>query len=292
VLDGVSGDGIANGLGLRRVTHIAFVLVAWADFGPDRDDRIETVREIAEFSAIAFGVTGLLHGSLVALRLPFSSELSVPGLLYGVGLAGPTLAAIIVEQRHRGRSGVRDLLSSGHPRTISRGRGAAAVVAQPLMMLGAARISGRRVRFRHVEPLLAAGQLWVVAGEEFGWRGFVWPHLHRRLGPVKATLALATMWGLWHLPMFFVPESLQAEDNVLRFGAAILAWSFLHSLLQLDVPSVATAMLLHAATNLSLNALDIDLQGSGRALTCIYGGFASAATMVIVSRRGRGQGQP
>jgi membrane protease YdiL (CAAX protease family) len=216
-----------------------------------------------------------------------SLDASVPALVYGVGLAGPTLAALAVEQRHRGWSGVLDLLGSGRPRTIRRSRAAAALVAQPLMMVGAARIAKRRVRVRPVEPTLAWGQFWVVAAEEFGWRGFVWPRLERQFGPVKATLALAGMWGLWHLPMFFVPASLQSEDNVLRFGAAITAWSFVHSLLQLDSPSVGTAMLFHGVTNLSLNALDIDLEASSGGLTVMYASVAAAAAAMLALHRRR-----
>jgi len=254
------------------------------------DDRRQDWREVAEFARIAFGVTGLLHGGLALTRRPFSTESrDTPAIVYGIGLFGPTLAAIMVEHRHHGRSGVRELLRSGHPRTMSWGPAAAALVAQPLMQLSAARMSRRQVRVRHVVPLLALGQLWVVAGEEYGWRGFVWPRLSRRIGPVKATLVIAAMWGLWHFPMFFVPQSLQAEDRVFRFGSAILAWSFLHSLLQLERASVATAMVLHAATNLSSQALDIDLEHSSRALTGVYAAVAAtaAASMGLRGPRSR-----
>ena len=44
--------------------------------------------------------------------------------------------------------------------------------------------------------------------EEPGWRGFALPLLEERHSPVKATLILGTIWGLWHLPLLLV------EDNV------------------------------------------------------------------------------
>jgi membrane protease YdiL (CAAX protease family) len=170
---------------------------------------------------------------------------------------------------------------------MSWGRAAAAIVAQPLMQLSAARMARRKVRVRQLEPVLAAGQLWVIAGEEYGWRGFAWPRLYRRIGPINATLVMAAMWGLWHLPMFFVPQSLQAQDSVLRFGSAILAWSSLHALLQLDQLSVATAMVYHAATNLSLQVLDVDLEHSSRALMGIYAAVAATAVASMAMRRRR-----
>ncbi len=48
-------------------------------------------------------------------------------------------------------------------------------------------------------------------GEEFGWRGFALPNLQRKWNPTIASIILGTVWGLWHLPLFFQPGSLHAE---------------------------------------------------------------------------------
>ncbi len=44
-------------------------------------------------------------------------------------------------------------------------------------------------------------------GEEIGWRGFVLPILQKRWGPIRATLIVGLLWGLWHTPAFAFAET-------------------------------------------------------------------------------------
>ena len=43
--------------------------------------------------------------------------------------------------------------------------------------------------------------------EEVGWRGYILDPLEGRLGPWLGSLLLGVIWALWHLPLFFIPES-------------------------------------------------------------------------------------
>ena len=51
--------------------------------------------------------------------------------------------------------------------------------------------------------------------EEFGWRGVAQPILQRHVAPLWAGVIIGTVWGIWHLPAFFLS------------GTVFAGWSFL-----------------------------------------------------------------
>ncbi len=51
-------------------------------------------------------------------------------------------------------------------------------------------------------------------GEEFGWRGFALPNLQRKWGPIVASIVIGIVWALWHLPLFFQPDTIHARIGV------------------------------------------------------------------------------
>lgn len=51
--------------------------------------------------------------------------------------------------------------------------------------------------------------------EEFGWRGIAQPILQRHMAPIWAGAIIGAIWGIWHLPAFFLS------------GTVFAGWSFL-----------------------------------------------------------------
>lgn len=94
--------------------------------------------------------------------------------------------------------------------------------------------------------LLIGGPL----GEEFGWRGFLMPALSARKGWREASLIIGVVWGLWHLPLFFVAGTAQSLMPAPIFLINILAGSVVFGwLFERTQASVLPALVLHTSLN-------------------------------------------
>jgi membrane protease YdiL (CAAX protease family) len=94
--------------------------------------------------------------------------------------------------------------------------------------------------------LLLGGPL----GEEFGWRGYALPLLQDRLGWRAASLGLGLVWGVWHLPLFFIDGTAQAHIPLALFLLSVLAMSVVFAwLVNRTAGSVVAALLFHTAIN-------------------------------------------
>jgi membrane protease YdiL (CAAX protease family) len=60
--------------------------------------------------------------------------------------------------------------------------------------------------------------------EELGWRGYGLDALRSRMNLLKASMLLGSFWGLWHLPLYFMPGSFQR--GLLEHPPAFFAYLF------------------------------------------------------------------
>jgi len=97
--------------------------------------------------------------------------------------------------------------------------------------------------------------------EEFGWRGVALRPLIARFGTLWGTVLLGVIWGIWHLPLFFMPATWHGQ---LGFGLTgfwmFLAYSVGLALLMTCVfvrtnSSILSGMLLHFTANFTSQLL-------------------------------------
>jgi len=174
-----------------------------------------------------------------------------------LGTFAPSIVGVWLTYRQEGSAGVTSLL-----RRILRWQVAArwylfAVALFPAIKLAVAltyrALAGAWPRFGNESPAIILMAIIVStpfqAGEEVGWRGYALPRMAARLGFGPASIVLGAVWGLWHLPLFFVPgEDYGQPFFVFAMGTTALsvaiAWLYANS-----KGSLLLTMLMHSAVN-------------------------------------------
>jgi len=113
--------------------------------------------------------------------------------------------------------------------------------------------------------------------EEPGWRGFALGRLQQRLSPVRATLLLGFVWGLWHVPLYgpLAP-------------VLITTLAFFYTYLYNKTGSVLLVILLHAAITPANDTLILmPRQVHGITDAVIFGTVLVAAIGLTLMTRGR-----
>lgn len=99
-------------------------------------------------------------------------------------------------------------------------------------------------------------------GEDMGWTGFALPRLMRRYTPLVSGTIMGLVWGLWHLPAFFVSGLPQQElfgQLPFFFLGALTLYILITWVMVKTKLSVIFSVFLHLAANLSMNMLGLPL---------------------------------
>ncbi len=198
------------------------------------------------------------------LAAVFGCQTSIPLVSWGdfyAGGFGPSIAAIAVVSFVGGRKGLRGWLVRCLQWRIGwRWLAIAFFLPLAVMALAAAvhvalggtiassPASGHVLlaAINFVLVLLLGGPL----GEEFGWRGYALPVLQERYSWRVASLILGVIWGMWHLPLFYIADAVQSHIPFALFMVNTVALSVLFAwLFNRTGGSVLPALVLHTAVN-------------------------------------------
>jgi uncharacterized protein len=251
------------------------------------------------FMFMAFGFTWFfwVPDALIAQNIWQASEglkrfLAGP---FNPGAWGPLLAALAVTFMYQGSAGVKELLKRGLMTRLGKWWWVILLLFPVLIggsLLLAIAFGDPVPEFPAlVQPValpIALVYIFFLGGplqEEFGWRGYAFENLRGRYNALVASIIAGLMWGLWHLPLFFVPRA-EFYYNRPVWGlllttilvGIILAWFYTNTR-----GSVFAVMLGHTMFNWSnyvFPALGSDLAGT------ILFGLYFVVVMFIVWRYG------
>ena len=258
------------------------------------DSRSTSSRRLLLFFVLAFGFSWAFW---VPEALVAEGVLAGWPTLPALGAFGPSVAGFVMAYADRGRAGVSDLAA----RTVDTGFAprwlVVALVLFPLLAvlaLGYATSQG-------VEPAYPwAGDLVVLPAafvfilllggpvqEEFGWRGYALDPLQGRLGATGGGAVLGLAWGLWHLPLFYVPTQTVYYNRPM--------WGLFVSIVMLSVlmtwvynntgGSLLVMLLMHTAFNWSHGMLP-SLESDAGALAFLA--LQAVVTLAVVVYFGAG----
>jgi membrane protease YdiL (CAAX protease family) len=208
---------------------------------------------LSRFFVLACAITWLLD---LPLALSWLSQTPPPAYamnMVGLGALGPTLAALLVAGPRGELRGVFGRWKT-RPTWIVLGLLLPLAVQLPATLIDVA-LGGRPAHWFYppVRPEHFAALVMFPLGEEFGWRGFAYPRLEKRYGPVYGSLVLGAVWGLWHLGMLYAPDPLRRLPLStlglymvdLALWSVVMAWMF-----ERGNRSIAVAIAMHAGAHL------------------------------------------
>jgi membrane protease YdiL (CAAX protease family) len=219
---------------------------------------------------------------------------------------GPSLAGIAVVAFFSSRAGLRDWARRCLNWHVGWRWFVLAFLAPPALMLCAlavhATLAGEFPALPasgHI-PLAIAnfGLVLLIGGplgEEFGWRGYLMPAISAKLNWRTASLLIGVVWGVWHLPLFYMADTAQSQMAIPVFLLNILAGSVVFGwLFERTQGSVLPALVLHTSLNAWAGILVIvPTAATGRPYTLVTGLLVLiAAALLLTPASGKSQRLP
>ena len=251
---------------------------------------------LTAFFGLAFGLTwvyhlvvlGLLHAAVVPWAIP--------------GTFGPAVAGFLMVWAVDGREGVRDLRRRLRKHDVGVRWYLLGGVGLPLLVVACGLfLPGGLDAFAKPAGVIVVTylvQLVVIffggggLNEEPGWRGFALPRLQRTAGPLKGSLVLGVLWGIWHVSLYVYTPGYNGAGSTFA-SAAPMFLAFLVCTTALSVlftwlyNSTGGSVFYLAFVHASFNAGSMWAPGTSRYMLIVFGMTVVVALAVLLGTRGR-----
>lgn len=223
-----------------------------------------TKHPVLTYFALAFGISWA--GGLFVLGpggIPITIErlMTMGPVMYVAMLAGPTVAGLLMTSLVSGRAGLRELLVRLTTWRVGGRWYAVALLTAPVLVMAVSLALSLfssdflpAIFITDEKPAVLSG---VAAGlivgifEELGWTGFATPRIRRRYGVFSTGLLVGVLWGAWHFPMFWEPNSFSGALPFAVLLVRLFSWLPAYRVLMVWVydrtGSLLVAMLMHAS---------------------------------------------
>lgn len=171
---------------------------------------------------ITWGLIGLYIFNFEQANAWFG-EISGEHPLFYIATWAPAQSAFLVVLTYGGTSGFRNFVVRISLWRCSIIWTLFLLLGIPLIFAAGALVKGNLFSdwftFDSLGKLAGAMALMLFLGpvEEFGWRGLAQPILQRLMAPIWASLLIGVIWGIWHLPAFYLSGTMQSQWSYTPF---------------------------------------------------------------------------
>lgn len=218
-----------------------------------------SLASLLPFVLITFGLAWGIIALYIFLPAPMAGvfgELTGQHPLFYLAVYAPAIAALSLVLWRTGRTGARRFLGRLLLWRASWTWYAFLLVGIPLLFYAGALWKGlspgELVPVSAVGAYLVALALHAIKGpvEEIGWRGFMLPLLQRSMSPLWAGLVIGVIWGIWHLPAFFLSGTEHSAWSFTDFFMGTIALSLIATaLFNASKGSILLPALFHLQVN-------------------------------------------
>lgn len=217
------------------------------------------MKRLYKYLLITFAVTGIAWGMLAILTklylFPFTHPIST--VLHITGGFGPTIAAFFVFEK-------KLTFTSALSFIFQRKKNAMHVLwtlnAMAIAVIGLSSMELNSALPWHWIPIVFLQAVFIYGGEEeLGWRGIMQPMLEKKFSFPVATVITGSVWGIWHIPLWFVEGSSQQNMAFPFFLALAVILSFFLAAIYKRTQCVFACNVFHGWINTLLSIFVIKL---------------------------------
>lgn len=258
----------------------------------------KNLKEILIFLLFTFSITWIIWSlTLTQLTLKISNE-----ILIMFGIFTPSIIGLVMEYKVSGLKGlIKSMKKIVDPRISLRWYLYIFGVMPITMLISYLLLQVTNNSVPKSEFPLAAVPLVFIyilllmgpLGEEAGWRGFMLRKMLFDYKPFYASVILGFIWSLWHLPLFFLENTIQSQllENY-SFTLAFIGYIFYTLMITIQISilyintkgNILGVILFHTMANTSLGMLPLILSRTG-AITLLVIMMLVTLTLIIYNRR-------
>lgn len=169
--------------------------------------------------------------------------LSIPSILadflfspFNPAAFSPLVSALSLTYLNERARGVKNLLKRGVDYRFQKKWYIPIFLLFPMITGGAlllAMLSGEAlpelsVLFNPISIIVGFVYIFFLGGpfqEEWGWRGYALDRLQMRWNAFTSSMILGILWGIWHLPLFFISGTIQSQTPIWGLHDSNIMWN-------------------------------------------------------------------